>query len=233
MFGTDQSTALSRSTLERIFLNFEAPSQCRGNVTSWRFCFYEPTDDDYDNNDDFGAKFIIYRKESPTSSNYLPVPGSIREKIIDYRDIRSSFGCMEEILGQDDEFEIQENDVLAACIWDKSSVNPLYLLGRNNNLNEKLYQVDRRGYDDCTTAQISTVDTSHSKFTLRDNYKLHLYVDVGTLLCHFIIVACIIIYWPHCTIKSKCGTKVPLVAYLHNFCSTNSASNNKHYYVDF
>ncbi len=178
LFGTERESSIRRSTEERIFLNFEAPSQCKGNVTSWRFCYYRTADDDYDNGDDFGAMFIIYRRMSPTSDIYVPVTGSITSKILEYRDL-SSFDCLDEPVTNT--FEIQENDIVGACIWDKGSINPLYLVGdtNSNNNNQKLYQLDKRGYDDCTPSQIGSVDTDDNDFTLRDEHILHLYANIG------------------------------------------------------
>ena len=178
LFGTDQSS-LSRSTEERIFLNFEAPSQCRSNVTAWQFCYYDsrPGDDD-DEDDQYGAKFMVYRRSDPTSDSYVPVPGSIMSQLLGSVEF-STFSCM--TVNAASRFEIQENDVVGACVWDDGNVNPLYLIGdtNDNDANQKLYQYDRSGYEDCTSAQIGNVDTGHSDFRQRDEWKLHLYAITG------------------------------------------------------
>ena len=151
-------------------------------MTSWRFCYYragdDDDDDDYNGGDDFAAKFIVYRRESPSSSNYRPVPGSITTKQLEYRDL-SRFGCLDETSIQ--QFEIQENDVIGACIMDMGRINPLYLVGGigSSVQDQKLYQYDRRNYDDCTTSQIGTVDTSRNDFRLRNRFKLHLFANIG------------------------------------------------------
>ena len=152
-------------------------------MTSWRFCYYragenDDDDDDYNGGDDFAAKFIVYRRESPSSSNYRPVPGSITTKQLEYRDL-SRFGCLDETSIQ--QFEIQENDVIGACIMDVGQINPLYLVGGigSSVQNQKLYQYDRRPYDDCTTSQVGLVDTSHNDFRLRNRFKLHLFANIG------------------------------------------------------
>ena len=193
LFGTE-STELSRSTQERIFLNFEAPSQCRGNVTSWRFCYYRPNIDDDDDDDDseddseddndnllFRALFIIYRRSSPSSNNYQPVSGSITVVGVRYRDM-SRFGCLNQPITQ--QFEIQENDIVGACIQDVSNINPLYIIGDSgdSNRNHKLYQLNRGSYQQCRSDQIASVDTSHSDFRRRDRYTMHLYANIGMII---------------------------------------------------
>lgn len=163
-----------------MFLNFEAPSQCRGNVTSWRFCHYRSSSSDDDDDDQFGAKFIVYRRRNPTSSIYESVPDSITSKTLTKSEA-SSFSCLTETVSP--RFEIQENDIIGGCVWDKGSVNPLYLIGDtdSNSANQRLYQYDRSSYDDCTTAQLGSIDTSNSAFRQRDEWKLHLYVNTGIL----------------------------------------------------
>jgi hypothetical protein len=182
-FGTDQAAALSRSREERIFLNFEAPSQCRGNVTSWEVCYYNSrTGDDDDDDDDirYGAKLMIYRRESPSSAVYRPVAQSIKSVQLRYNDVGRSFRCMTMTVAQ--VFEIRENDVVGACVWDKGDVNPLYLIGdtRDSAASQHLYQYDRSSYDDCTSGQIGTVDVSRSDFIRQRELKLHLYANTGT-----------------------------------------------------
>lgn len=181
VFGTDQSSSLTRSREERIFLNFEAPSQCRGNVTSWSFCHYRSTtgdDDEEEDNEQYGAKFVVYRRATPTSDIYEPVAGSVKSELLRYRDVGANFRCRTSTVTAT---EIQENDIVGACVWDRGNVNPLYLIGTgvtNGNL-QKLYQYDRSDYDDCTETQLGSVDTANSNFQLRNEWKLHLYANIG------------------------------------------------------
>lgn len=177
VFGTDQSSSLSRSREERVFLNFEAPSQCRGNLTSWGYCHYDSQVDD-DDDEEYAAKFIIYRRSSLTSDIYIPVSGSITTTVLSHNAV-SRFRCRDETLTQT--FEIWENDVIGACIMDKGNINPLYLIGdtNNDNANQRLYQFDRGGYDDCMPSQINSIDTSNSDFVQRSEWNLHLYANIG------------------------------------------------------
>lgn len=178
LFGTDQSTSLARSRQERVFLNFEAPSQCRGNVTSWRYCHYDSRRNNHNADDEYRAKLIVYRRNSSTSDIYQPVTGSTTTILIDY-EAASTFSCRTENL--DEPFEIQENDVVGACIWDDGISESLLLVGTTTNasLNQNLYQFDKQGYQNCETDQLESIDTSDSNFILRDRWMLHLYANMG------------------------------------------------------
>ncbi len=116
---------------------------------------------------------------SPTSDIYVPVTGSNTSKILEYQDL-SNFDCLDEpVINQ---FEIQENDIVGACIRnDGLAINPLYLVGdtNSNSNNQKLYQFNKGGYEDCTPSQIGSVNTDNNKFILRDEHILHLYANIG------------------------------------------------------
>ena len=176
-------------------MNFESPSQCKGNVTSYRYCFYDSvdgyffvsdsdsdsgSDSDSDSDSDaatYRAKLMVYRRSTPTSNIYTPVPGSITTLSLSQRDA-DRFRCLNEVVST--HFEIQENDVVGACIMRGDSINPLYLIG-NNTANYKLYQLDRSDYDDCTSSQIGSVDTAHEDFMQRRDFIMHLYANIGML----------------------------------------------------
>ena len=149
-------------------------------MTAWQFCYYDSRLSEAGVDDDrFGAKFMVYRRSNPTSDSYVPVVGSIMSNLLRSTDLGSSFRCRTITATQ--RFEIQENDIVGACVWDQGDVHPLYLIGdtNDNNANQKLYQYDRSSYDDCTSVQIGNVDTGRSDFRQRDEWKLHLYAITG------------------------------------------------------
>ena len=166
-----------------MFLNFEAPSQCRGNVTSWGYCNYDSAvrDEDDDEDEDFRAKFLVYRRSSSTSNTYQPVTGSTTAVVVTYS-IARRFGCR--TLSIDEPFEIQENDVIGACVWDDGAPEPLFLIGDTNdgNANQRLYQFDESGYDDCEPGQLASIDTTHQDFRQRDEWKLQLFANIGKVI---------------------------------------------------
>ena len=181
VFGTNQSASLTPSTLERaqVFLNFEAPSQCRGNVTSWSFCHYTSAGDNHPgDNVQYAARLIVYRRADPTSTIYEPVAGSTTSIRLSYDDARMGFRCLREDVSQS--FEIQENDVIGACVWDEgTSIYPLRrLIGKDDESpGQKLYQYNRNDYEMCTG-----VDTGFRNFVQRSQFRLHVYADTGTYM---------------------------------------------------
>ena len=145
----------------------------------WRFCFYN-RHRDLDDAEEFSAKFIIYRRQSPTSSSYISVPRSVREKrgrFLQYL-LSSSFSCLEDILSPEEQFEVRENDIIGACLEQMNSIIPLYLVGKSGT-DSLLYQLDDNR--NCRTALISKVNTNIARFRLQQDYTLHLYADIGML----------------------------------------------------
>ena len=187
-FGTDQSTALSRSSNSYIYMNFDSPSQCRGNVTGWNFCFYrnqnnggddDDGEDGFSNSQNFAALFIVYRRQSPTSDIYSAV-GSAREKTFQWRVVEdSSFQCMQENLSPNEYVEVQENDIVGACIKNTQSVEPLLLVGTDGNAATNTYRLFRFGSSDCSTSMYSNVDTDNFLFSRRMTSTLHLHASIS------------------------------------------------------
>ena len=202
LLGSNIQTAFSQSNRERLFLNFGAPAQCNGTVTSWRYCYYNTytqsggdDDDDDDDDDDsnsnsngngcgstqtYTSKFLVYRQTSATT--YEPVPGSTRTVTLSLRCPRDGgFRCREETLTQNEQFSIQENDIIAACLMDDSSTNPIRIVGEGSVGSGQVYQYNRNNYESCTTAQLQTVDTAMSSFISQNGiYRLHLYADISS-----------------------------------------------------
>lgn len=141
VFGTDEGRQ-TRSTREGLYINFKAPSQCRGNLISWRYCFYNSVEDEGTNN----VKFVVYRRSSPTSDILVAVPGSITEVQL-RSDISRGFTCQDVTATQ--RFEVQENDAIAACTRreDIEKDYPLYLVGESNNEFHHLYWTKLENYE--------------------------------------------------------------------------------------
>ena len=178
MFGTNQSTTLNRSTRDRLFMNFESPSQCKGNVTGWQFCYYRTDLAISQSNAMFTAIFIVFRRESPNSKIYNPVSKNNKVMELDYNSIAISaeFVCMKENLEPDEYIEIQENDIIGACIKRGYLVAPLLVVGTSSGINMSTYQFDRNWVRYCN---FESVDTNHQYFIPRRTSALHLYADVG------------------------------------------------------
>ena len=122
---------------------------------------------------------MIYRRLDPTSDRYVPVAGSIMTQMLAPNEVGSNFSC--ETVAATEIFEIQENDIVGACVRNQGNVNPIYLIGdtADDNANQKLYQEDRNNHEDCTEMQIRNVDTGHANFRQRNEWILHLHVITG------------------------------------------------------
>ena len=103
--------------------------------------------------------------------------GSITELILSNSDVTGDFRCG--TITPTQPFEIQENDIIAACVWDEGAINPLYLVGNGASTDQLLYQYDRGMREKCAVNHLESVDTGHRDFTLRRDYRLHLHVDIG------------------------------------------------------
>lgn len=169
-------------------MNFGAPAQCNGTVTSWHFCSYNVYLLDELNCDDresYTSIFLVYRQTGP--STYQRVPGSSRSVTISLRcPSHGGFRCDRpaETLSSSEQFAIQENDIVAACLKD-SGANQIELVGRQNSgPSRQVYRYNGNNYDQCTSSQLETIDTQNSAFTSDSGiYRLHLYAEIDSKLC--------------------------------------------------
>ena len=183
-----------------MFLNFGAPAQCNGTVTSWRYCSYntyssgsDDDDDDDDDSDDsdgnngcgsaqsYTSKFLVYRQTG--NSTYEPVPGSTKSVTITLNcPSDGGFRCREVTLSQSEQFTIQQNDIVAACLMDTTSTNPIRNVGEGSaqSGSGQVYHYVS-GYQSCTTSELQSIDTQNPNFTSRNGiYRLHLYAEVSS-----------------------------------------------------
>lgn len=176
--GSDFRTPFSRSNREKIFINFGAPAQCNGTVTSWYYCSYNVyPDDECDGQVNYEAKFLIYRQT--VSSTYIPVPESTKLVTLSLMCPRDGgFQCHTETLSQSQQFTIQENDIVAACLLSR----PIRIIGEEHSGHSlHVYQYDATNYEDCTSSQLATIDVQNSAFTQRNGeYRLHLYAETSS-----------------------------------------------------
>ena len=174
-------------------MNFGAPAQCNGTVTSWQYCSYNrylEEDDERDDSDDSDSRddgddgenytsiFLVYRQTG--TSTYELVPGSTMPVTISLRHSRDGgFQCHQATLSQSEQFNIQENDIVAACLMDTGSTNPISTVGvENSGSSGQVYQYNAKNYQWCTASQLQMIDTQNSAFTLLPEYRLHLYAEI-------------------------------------------------------
>lgn len=177
--GDDSQARLTQSTRERLFMNFGAPAQCNGTVTSWRYCSYNrytQEDDECEGSEFYTSVFMVYRLTGP--STYEIVPGSMKSVTITLRCPRDGgFRCREAMLATAEQFEIQQNDIVAACLRDTSSTNPIRIVGEDRiGATGDVYQYNALNYQRCSAAQLQRIDIQNSAFTMNNGeFRLHLY----------------------------------------------------------
>ena len=171
-------------------MNLGAPAQCNGTVTSWRYCSYNrfqgtggDDDDDDDDSDDcrgsasYTSVFLVYRRTAAGASTYEPVPGSTKPVTLTLNCRNNGgFQCREVMLSQSEQFSVQENDIVAACLM---ATNPIRMVGyQRSGSSTNVYQYNANDYEDCTTSQLQSIDIQNSAFTSGTvNYRLHLYAE--------------------------------------------------------
>ena len=158
-------------------MNFDAPSQCNGTVTSWNFCYHRP-----DSRDNFRVKFLVYRQNASTSL-YHPVPNSIFTLIVNYESLNES-GCQSILLNSSQKFQIQTNDVISACSIGHQDMRPLYVTIFHDNP----YQVNFDQFESCADLQLDTVDTIRSD--TRTGNVLLLHATIGKLMFSYKLKFC-------------------------------------------
>ena len=82
----------------------------------------------------------------------MQVPGSVTELVLVDTNVKAQFRCGTITAAQP--FEIQENDVIAACVWDDGATNLLFLAGDNADTNQ-LYCISMTEGDLMTVHLIS------------------------------------------------------------------------------
>ena len=178
--GSNDQNRYSESNEEKLFMNFGAPAQCNGTVTSWTYCSYNRylQDDECEGTESYSSVFLVYRQTG--ASTYEPVPGSSKSVTLSLRCPRDGgFQCARLVtLSQSEQFTIQENDIVAACL----KFSPIRLVGdESSGPSRQVYQYDGSFYQLCLTSQLQTIDIQNSAFTSNNGvHRLHLYAGISS-----------------------------------------------------
>ena len=197
ILGSNIQTEMTGYSGKGLFMNFGVPARCNGTVTSWHYCSYnrcsggseecddcddsDSTDsdstDDGDNREDYTSIFLVYRKTK--ISAYERVPGSIKIVTISLRcPEEGGFQCRQERLPQSEQFNIQENDIVAACLMD---TNPIHIVATGEESSGSSTQVYHYNANQCTTSQPQTINID----TLQNStFRLHLYAEIASKYMH-------------------------------------------------
>lgn len=159
-----------RSTSTRLFMNFYKPALCNGTVIGWRYCYYHPGGTILNSAKNFSAKFLVYRG---TSGVYKAISSSFYTVSLLFVDL-SVFECRTVTLNRNQQFQIQQNDIIGGCIIRNATLNPLYIVGNVNT--GGVYQLDREGFK-CTEELLQSVDAQ--SLALREDNTLLLSAITG------------------------------------------------------
>ena len=162
-------------------MNFGAPAQCNGTVTSWRYCSYNEyleDDEDCEGTESYTSVFLVYRQTG--ASTYEPVPGSRMSVTLTLRCPRDGgFRCDRvTALAQSDQFTIQENDIVAACLMN----TPIRVVGEDSpSSSNQVYQYNARNYEQCSISQLESIDVQNNNFISNNGrFRLHLYAETNS-----------------------------------------------------
>ena len=120
---------------------------------------------------------MVYRREG-TSSTYRVVENKFSLVSHTYRDDGRSFVCTELQLAEDDQFEIQQNDVIAACL---DTQRPLRITGQLSSTGSQVYLADDSDYDQCDDGEIDVIDSGSNTFNFLGDVELYLSAQIGML----------------------------------------------------
>ncbi len=141
-----------------LFLNLESRAQCNGTVTAYHYCYYDP------NTNMMVVVFFMVFRES--GSVYNLVEGS-HMKVT--RKIDGS-GCDVLQLDETQQFQVQENDIIAACTVNLNGRAPLRVHA-NSTQGHTLQKLD---IDSCSVTEVNTIAG-----TMEAEFALHLFAEIG------------------------------------------------------
>ena len=162
---------------EGLFLNFGAPSQCRGIVTGWHYCYGMS---ECETGAKYHATFMVYRpSKNHTSGELSVVPESIESVSLVCQN-KSKVKCDKEKLLLSKQFTIQENDIVAVCLVAERE-HRLQLISRmydeDDYTEEGIYQHSNEMIQDCKSNHIQTINLKD--ITLRKSLQIHLHAEIA------------------------------------------------------
>jgi len=166
----------TQSSATGLFLDFEnQQALCSGTVTAWNYCFYRIESDP---NTNYTVDFVVYRRRG-SGNNYDLVERSYRTVDMSGGQLvalNSDFNCTRIPLHQSEMFDIQEDDVLGACLSDVG-VNQRMLDILAESVTNTLYVTDG-----CTQSVSIPTSIMRNRLTTSPSFALHLFVDVSKFI---------------------------------------------------
>ena len=171
VFGTDL-TERRHPTRAGLFLNFENPAQCNGTAKAWHYCYYGKAITDPSV---FAADFVVYRKTSLNSNEYERV--ALKSVVKSQDDLQSTgFHCETVTLEQSEYFEVQEDDIIGACLIEEGTQTLLNILSHQVLGHGEVYRPNQNT-ELCDPFVFETVDFGN--MFEQGRHVVHLYINIG------------------------------------------------------
>ena len=172
--GDDRQSSGDETANENFVVNLNQNdhASCTGTVVAWNYCFY--TDVNSDETHEFDA--AMYRELS--NGNLQLVSGSLRNIRLTGSSIMdvaagSSFACDTLTLSEAEQFEVQQGDVVAACIRDRGgSRKALRIVSENGPSSSTVVTASPGVCDSLSLIDDNDLGSQQSRTVL------HLYVDI-------------------------------------------------------
>ncbi len=167
-FGSNLPNPISGDFSVGFFLNLENRAQCSGTVTAYHYCYYDLSQENV-----MVVYFMVFRE---SGGDYNLVQGSHRQITRNDGQV-NGFGCDVVQLDEIQQFQVQENDIIAACTVDTSSRRPLRV--HSSSGGGDLYEIngfDTHSTDSCSSDELSTI--RGNDLQREDDFALHLYADI-------------------------------------------------------
>ena len=125
-FGNDLNQ-LTSSTTTGFIVNTANSSQCPGKATRWNICYYSSGNSN-------AAYLAVYR---PSGTRYSLVSGSSSNYSVS--PIMSGYNCSHFSIPRSQQFVVQQEDVIAACVHPSSSRRVNIVATASGSLTAQLY----------------------------------------------------------------------------------------------
>ncbi len=168
-FGSNLNDTIHRSGQKGLFLNFENRAPCNGTVTAYNYCYYDTK------GEAVATVFMVYRQNR---DHYTLVDGSWHSvNKTQNQLLQADLSCEDEPLEKMQQFQVEENDIIAACIVDTSNTKRLRVLAENAE-GHSLQRVKKSGNSDsCSPSEFNMIAAGN--FEELSEFALHLFADIG------------------------------------------------------
>ena len=167
MSGNTDRMEHTPSSATGLFLDFENPAPCSGTVTAWNYCFYRIESDP---NVNYTVDFAVYRRRNNVfydlvESRRVDMSGG------QLAALNSDFMCDTIPLHQSEMFEIQEDDVLGACLSDVG-------------VNQRMLDIIAGNVTNTLSVAVGCISSSirSAQLATSPSIALHLFVDVSKFI---------------------------------------------------